>query len=180
MVLNAQEIGGNVVISGSGTLNLAGTTFVGITGTSAGLWPSEAAVVIGSAGSADIYQAAISGPSTTGIGPFASAVLSSGSLFGIDIGAPNWLVVAQGYVSNSVLTASSTFVGTFASLGLNLGTYIWSWGEGDNVDSFTLNVGVAAVPVPAGLPLLAAGLGALGFAGWRKKRSAKTAVAVGA
>jgi len=41
-------------------------------------------------------------------------------------------------------------------------------------DSFTLKsfTGYAAVPVPAGLPLLAAGLGALGFLGWRKKRSA--------
>ena len=30
----------------------------------------------------------------------------------------------------------------------------------------------AAVPVPAALPLLASGLGALGFLGWRRKRSA--------
>jgi hypothetical protein len=30
-----------------------------------------------------------------------------------------------------------------------------------------------AVPVPAALPLLATGLGALGFAGWRRKRTAK-------
>ena len=31
------------------------------------------------------------------------------------------------------------------------------------------------VPIPAALPLLAAGLGAMGFAGWRKKRKASFA-----
>lgn len=31
----------------------------------------------------------------------------------------------------------------------------------------------AAVPVPAGLPLLASGLGALGFAGWRRNQKSK-------
>ena len=44
-------------------------------------------------------------------------------------------------------------------------------------DSFTLKsfTGYAAVPVPAGLPLLAVGLGALGFLGWRKKSRRLTA-----
>lgn len=36
---------------------------------------------------------------------------------------------------------------------------------------------VTAVPVPAALPLLAVGLGALGFMGWRKKRSGAALVA---
>lgn len=35
--------------------------------------------------------------------------------------------------------------------------------------------GVTPVPVPAALPLLAFGLGALGFAGWRRKRKAAAA-----
>ena len=34
---------------------------------------------------------------------------------------------------------------------------------------------VAPVPIPAALPLLASGLGALGFIGWRRKRQALAA-----
>lgn len=33
------------------------------------------------------------------------------------------------------------------------------------------NITVAAVPLPAGIPLLGAGIGLLGYLGWRKKRS---------
>ncbi|MEM9630349.1 MAG: VPLPA-CTERM sorting domain-containing protein [Pseudomonadota bacterium] len=41
------------------------------------------------------------------------------------------------------------------------------------LDNFRINaLTVTAVPVPAALPLLAGGIGFLGFAGWRRKRSA--------
>jgi hypothetical protein len=36
---------------------------------------------------------------------------------------------------------------------------------------------VAATPLPAGLPLFATGLGALGLLGWRRKRKAGASVA---
>ena len=39
---------------------------------------------------------------------------------------------------------------------------------------FNFNVGPSPVPIPAALPLLAAGLGAMGFMGWRRKRPAST------
>ena len=39
-----------------------------------------------------------------------------------------------------------------------------------------LNVGVNT-PLPAALPLFAAGLGALGLLGWRRKRKAQAATA---
>lgn len=42
-----------------------------------------------------------------------------------------------------------------------------------SLDNFRINaLTVTAVPVPAALPLLAGGIGFLGFAGWRRKRSA--------
>lgn len=177
VVLNALEVGGNVQISGSGTLNLSGLSSVGIAGATDYLWATEGAVSIGTPGFVDVYTGAISGPSSFGVGAGSYALAEgTGTIFGIDKGAPNWLFVEQGYVSNALLIASAFFSGTFADLGLTLGTYVWSWGEGETADSFTLNVGVAAIPLPAGLPLLAAGLGAIGLLGWRKKRSANTAV----
>jgi hypothetical protein len=43
-----------------------------------------------------------------------------------------------------------------------------------NID-FVANPPVSSVPLPATLPLFATGLGALGFAGWRKRKKAKAA-----
>ena len=40
---------------------------------------------------------------------------------------------------------------------------------GVGYSTFTYDAGEAAVPVPAALPLLAAGIGALGFAGYRRR-----------
>ena len=55
---------------------------------------------------------------------------------------------------------------TFADFEFDAGAY----------DSFAVNTAAAATPLPAALPLFAAGLGAFGLLGWRRKR--KNAIAV--
>lgn len=55
---------------------------------------------------------------------------------------------------------------TFADFEFDAGAY----------DSFAVNTAAAATPLPAAFPLFAAGLGALGLLGWRRKR--KNAIAV--
>jgi hypothetical protein len=51
-----------------------------------------------------------------------------------------------------------------ASLGLTVGSYVWSWG-GSNPDSLTLNI----VPEPTTALLLATGLLGLAVQGRRKR-----------
>ncbi len=63
------------------------------------------------------------------------------------------------YASGDALNGSMFFTGvTFADLGLAVGDSVFSL---SNQDRFTVRV--AAVPLPASLPLLAAGLGLIGL-----------------
>lgn len=58
-----------------------------------------------------------------------------------DGGDSDLLKVPAGYVSGTPFPAlSMSFPGTLASLGLNPGSYVWSWGQGDSADSFILNI----------------------------------------
>lgn len=88
--------------------------------------------------------------------PFATS--GSGDLVGIN-GIFNRLAVPQGYVSGDPLSDTSTYDNqTIASLGATPGTYVWTWGTGDDADSFTLKIPASSVPEPAGLLLLPLGL----------------------
>jgi hypothetical protein len=71
--------------------------------------------------------------------------------------ADYFVYVPREYVSGTVLgLATGTYnSATFASLGLNEGSYLWSWAS----DSVTVKV----VPIPAAVWLFGSGLGLLGF-----------------
>jgi hypothetical protein len=69
----------------------------------------------------------------------------------------------------TLLAGMSTYAGqTFASLGMDSGSYTWSWGSGNTADSLMLNVISSSVPEPS-TGFLAA-LGLIGLASRRRHR----------
>ena len=142
-----QEVGGNVVWTATGTLNLAGLTYFttqpgggdGFDG-NARLFASGLATP-----NTDVYNGSITLPSAFGGGGGASS--ASGSYIGI-YGTPS-LYVPAGYVSGAALSGVTTYnSATFASLGLTVGTYVYSWGSGGNADTLTLSIGAQPTPTP--------------------------------
>lgn len=158
--LTLEQVGGNVVATGSGTLDLAGLTLVQ-TETSAppAIIPLGGQILIGSAPASYHIYRLVTGPTSFGGG--GDTVVSSGS--GDDVGISSddaGVFVPLDYLSGATLLSTATWDGqTLASLGATPGTYVWNWGSGPTADTFTLDIGTAAVPEPAGILLLALPLG---------------------
>lgn len=78
----------------------------------------------------------------------------------------------MGYVSGTALLAKNTYSGqTISSLGLTLGTYVYTAGSAADADTITLQINPASVPEPS--TLISGGLAALlglGYA-WRRRRA---------
>ena len=172
VVVTASEVGGNVVFSGGGTLNLADlnpllqSCFIrGFVNPTFGVYQGG-----GSQGceNATAYGP-VTGPTSFGVGSFANADNFSGDFAGINTfaGGP---VVPDNYISGSSIFSTSTYLAeTFQSLGLTPGVYEWTWGT-TNPDSYKLIIGQPAA-VPGPLPLVGAAA-AFGFSRRLRKRIA--------
>jgi hypothetical protein len=184
LIFTMQEVGPDVVLTGSGTVNTAGLskTGNGWTGTAevqAGMATLVTATPTGgfTGTFGDWYKAITGGPFNFGSGGLIGGTSATGSdafgLYGNSIIHDQGLYLPWGYVSGTPLSGKVTFSGqTFASLGVTPGTYTWTWGTGANADSAVLQIGPTspAVPEPSGLALLGAGAVALvGCARWRRR-----------
>ena len=141
LIVTISEVGSDVIMSGSGSLNLTGLSEGsvqsgwGINGT-LGTW------VIGP--SASFFGRKYFGnvlttyPNSFGSG-YTSPTSFSGDAFGVQVGSINRdIVVPIGYTSGSPLSGTATFANkTITSMGLTPGTYVYSWGT----DSITLQIG---------------------------------------
>ena len=91
---------------------------------------------------------------------------NTGSIFGFIKFTPNsglgTLDFPISYTSLSQLSASMSFTGTFSSIGMTPGTYQWDWfNSSTNIhDSLVLQIGV---PEPSATMLMIIGLAALGW-----------------
>lgn len=181
--ITMQQVGPDVVATGSGSFSLAGLTptLVGVGG--GAVIPSNGLAGVGPVAplpGVQMYAAPMSGPASFGIG--AASIANSGTGAGVGINrAVSAFGVPIGYVANTPLgTSTATWTGqTLASLGITPGTYVWTWGAGPTADSFTLIVNAAPAPAAAtsvptlsewGTISLAAMLALMGFATVRRRK----------
>jgi hypothetical protein len=142
-VETVQQVGSNVVATGSGTINTAALTLNGSATNVAILNPGGGLAFFGPASAtfSDEYSGFTSGSSDFGSNHGVDATSGSGDLVGV-AGLTD-LIVPNGYVSGTPLSDSSTWSNqTLDSLGLTEGPgdYAWEWGQGPTFDSFFLDV----------------------------------------
>jgi hypothetical protein len=158
-----EQIGANVVGTGSGALN-----FIDLK-----INPSGGTILTGlqdQVFSEDIYTGSITGPTSFGSGGLTNASSGSGFLVGIN-GALDQVFIPGGITTNQPLPGSATWNNaTFASLGLTPGTYTWTWGTGLPNQNYTLIIGGAGVP-DGGSTVSLLGFAMLGLAALRRKLS---------
>jgi hypothetical protein len=167
MIVDAVETGGNVVFTGSGTLDKTGWTLVPNSGDDFAFINPDRILVVGPtpavASARFTSPPSFAGPSNFGLDNQTFASSGSGDIFGLFFDSVQ-LVVPGGYVRGDPLSGTSTYSGeTFASLDMDIGSYMWTWGSGATADSFKLNV----VPEPSTAVL--AGLGLIGLASRRRR-----------
>jgi hypothetical protein len=151
-----QQVGPDVVATGSGAINLHGLELFQtgysivpeIRPTRFGTY-GVAAINTGAFSSVDNYYGG-SGPTSFGSGFGSYASSGSGDMVGIAEGFTSKFVVnvPAGYVSGTALSDSATYSGTtLADLGVTPGTYVWTWGTTAN-QNFTLEILPAPPPPP--------------------------------
>jgi hypothetical protein len=173
-VLTLRQNGSDVLGEGSGSLDL--TNFGPSTGTAR--LPTEIAPngSVISAGSSEalgpdvsFFNGSIVAPSNFGPG---------GQTLGESVGDPVFvgtltIGVPIGYVFGAPLSNSSFYIGaSLDSLGVNPGSYVWSWGTGAHADTFTLDIlaiGSPAVPEASTWAMALIGFVGLGCVAARRK-----------
>lgn len=154
--LTFSQVGSDVVMSVSGTIDLDGLTLVDSSRgpfMGGGIGPTSATFLMGANGGyAKSYSGFTTTPSNFGTGGGAAPTSTSGDIFGIvyDGTPPYLLIVPTGYTSGSQITGTQTFTGqTFTTLGLTQGTYTYTWGSGKSLNVVIGGPAITPTPTPS-------------------------------
>lgn len=165
VIVNLQEVGSDLVLSASGTLDTSGLTLGGNTSYNPYLYPQSGALVTGAGGAASYFTGSTLTGGSFGSGGYTPASSGLGDLIYVSTA---YIGVSSSYVSGAALSASNTYTGaSIASLGLVEGSYTWTWSS----DSITLIIGSSMIPEPSSYALLF-GAATLGFCTLRRSRRA--------
>ncbi len=181
VVINFNQVGNDVVATGSGSIN---TSALQVTGGAQVAGMLAYWSVFGNEGSAmgigprnqifSLQYLNMTGPNsfnTQVFGSTFSASSGTGDRIGLFAGTQTEvLFLDANYESGALLTTSSTWANTtIDALYLKPGTYSYTWGSDTNADFLTVNInGPAAVPEPSTYALFSLGLG--GLALWKRRR----------
>lgn len=181
-VVDINQQGANVVATGSGSINLAGLGHPGSGNVTGNLGPRFGYLAVGSGRNQAYSSNNITGPFTYGTGNYYVPDSVSGLPVGFNmryqLTGTRFVLVPFGYVSGTDLGTSIAIYNnlTLDDLGLTVGdSYTWTWGNGAEQDSFTVNILAAqnsAVPEPATWALMITGFGLTGAAMRRRRKLA--------
>ena len=172
-IVDVYQSGSNVVFDGSGSLNIVGLTADFTSGSNDQIVPEFAVLSFGSQTIDENFYYTVNGPTSFGSGSISYATTVSGDTVTLTNTGYEEIGVPDGYVSGAALSSEMIFDdSTIASLGLDDGTYTWTWGTDTTADSFVINVGTdpATVPEPSSIASFAAGLIGLGFFIYRRRK----------
>ena len=150
IVVNISEVGSDVVATATGSFDLSAVNYLfdDPPEVYSYMWLEYDALTFGGTGqsyySADTF---VGSGSDMGSG---DQVLATSSNEGLILGAysSGTLLLGTGYVSGAAINREMTFAdASLSSLGLNEGSYTWTYTTGGNTDTYTMVVG--AVPEPA-------------------------------
>jgi hypothetical protein len=169
LAFTIQEVGADVVMTGSGSVNLAGLVGPGTANRTGSVNPSLSAFTVGPAVTAtSAFWSALNAPRPAiGTGTFTQATSGTGDMFGLITINNGGLYLPVGYVSGTPLSGQSIFAGrTLNSLGLTPGTYNYTWGSGVNAGSLSMTI---SVPEPSTYALAAIATGVMAAIARRRK-----------
>jgi hypothetical protein len=174
VIVNAVETSGNVVFTASGTLSTLAWDPIGVSADFAFINPDKI-LLVGVTPAVNSFRFHnpddFVGPTNFGLdqetfansGTGGSSGGGFGDIFGLFFDSGQ-LVVPGGYVQGTPLSGTSTYINKdFEDLGMDVGSYTWSWGSAGTADSLTLNV----VPEPSTATLMTLGL--IGLAARRRR-----------